>query len=307
VPKPDRSASQFPARSLGRLGAYLALTKPRVMELLLVTTAPTMILAEQGTPDLWRLVGTMIGGAASSGSAAVFNMYFDRDMDAQMVRTRSRPVVTGEVSPRSALIFAWSLATFATLWFAALIDPLAAALSAAAIFWYVVVYTLILKRRTSQNIVWGGIAGCFPVLIAWVSATGAIAWPAAVLALVIFFWTPSHYWPLSVRYGEDYRRVSVPMLGAIRPPTHVATQILWYAVATALCALALLLVAPMGVVYTITATVAGSWFVWQAARYLLTTQPGAASSPRPMRVFAASNTYLSVLFLAVAVDPFMRL
>lgn len=295
--------TEVPARRrFGRLGAYVALTKPRVMELLLLTTAPTMMLAQQGTPDLWGIGATLIGGAASAGSASVFNMYFDRDIDANMARTARRPIVTGEISPRAALIFAWALAASATVWFMVFVNPLAAILSAAAIVWYVVVYTLVLKRRTPQNIVWGGIAGCFPVLIAWASATGTIQWPAFVLFLLVFFWTPSHYWPLSIRYAEDYRRVAVPMLGAIRPPAHVAAQILAYAIVTVLCALVLIPMVSMGIVYTVVATVGGAWFVWNAARYLLATRSTTPTTGHPMRVFVASNAYLALIFISIAVD-----
>lgn len=292
-------------RRFGRFGAYVTLTKPRVMELLLLTTAPTMMLAQEGAPDLWRIGATLIGGAASAGSASVFNMYFDRDIDALMARTARRPIVTGEISPRAALVFAWTLAVFATVWFLVLVNPLAAILSAAAIFWYVVVYTLVLKRRTSQNIVWGGIAGCFPVLIAWASATGTIQWPAVVLFLLVFFWTPSHYWPLSIRYADDYRRVDVPMLGAIRPLAHVAAQILAYAIVTVLCALVLIPIASMGIVYTVVATAGGAWFIWHAARYLRATRSTAPATGRPMRVFVASNAYLALIFISIALDTLL--
>lgn len=291
-----------PRRRLGRLGSYLALTKPRVMELLLLTTAPTTILARGDWPDPLLILATLVGGAASAGSAAVFNMYFDRDIDVLMTRTAGRPIVTGEVSPRSALVFAWVLAAFATVWFTILVNPLAAALSAVAIIWYVVVYTLILKRRTPQNIVWGGLAGCFPVLIAWASVTGTLAWPAVALFLVVFFWTPAHYWPLSVRYRDDYRRAGVPMLGAVRAPERVAVQVLVYAIVTVLCALLLIPIAPMGIVYSAVAAVAGGWFIWNAVRFLVDARTRSQSEARPMRVFVASNVYLGLLFTAVAVD-----
>ena len=301
---PDRASSptERRGRPRGRLGAYVALTKPRVMELLLLTTAPTMVLAQGGLPSLWSVGATLVGGAASAGSAAVFNMYLDRDMDAQMSRTSGRPIVTGEISPRAALIFAWSLALFATAWFATLVNVLAASLSALAILWYVVVYTVVLKRRTTQNIVWGGLAGSFPVLIAWASATGTLAWSAVLLFVVVFLWTPAHYWPLSVRYGEDYRRVGVPMLGAVRSPTRVAASVLRYAIATTVCALGLVPLAQMGAVYAAAALLGGAWFVWHAWRYLCAARSATPENARPMRVFMASNAYLALLFIALAVD-----
>src|SRR6478735_5689763 len=175
--------------SLGRtIRAYITLTKPRVLELLLVTTVPVMILAQNGLPDLWLVLATVIGGSLSAGSAAAFNMYLDRDIVAHMQRTENRPLVTGEVSPRGALTFAWTLAVVSTVWLLLTTNWLAAALSAGAIFFYVVIYTILLKRRTEQNIVWGGIAGCFPVLIGWTAVTGSLAWPPVILFGLVFLW-----------------------------------------------------------------------------------------------------------------------
>lgn len=180
------------------VAAYVTLTKPRVLELLLVTTVPVMILAQGGMPDLWLVIATTIGGAMSAGSAAAFNMYLDRDIDAHMHRTENRPLVTGEISPRAGLVFAWVLAVASTVWLLATTNWLAATLSVVAIFFYVVIYTMILKRRTEQNIVWGGIAGCFPVLIGWSAVTGSLTWTPFILFLLVFLWTPPHYWPLSM-------------------------------------------------------------------------------------------------------------
>lgn len=306
APVPEATSVGATPRRRGAVAAYLALTKPRVMELLLLTTAPTMVLAGNGLPDPWRVGAVLVGGAASAGSAAVFNMYYDRDIDAVMVRTAKRPIVTGEVSPRAALVFAWSLAVFATLWFVAVVNVLSAALSAAAIAWYVVVYTLVLKRRTAQNIVWGGLAGCFPVLIAWAAVTGAVGWPAVVLVVVVFLWTPAHYWPLSVRYSDDYRRAGVPMLGAVRSPAEVADGVLVYAVLTAVAAGVLVPVGALGPVYAVTVVVAGVWFIGHAVRYRAATRSPEPGDARPMRVFVASNVYLAALFLAVAIDPLLR-
>ncbi|WP_150956158.1 heme o synthase [Microbacterium testaceum] len=291
-------------RSVGRtLRAYVALTKPRVLELLLVTTVPVMILAQGGLPNLWLILATVIGGSLSAGSAAAFNMYLDRDIDAHMQRTENRPLVTGEVSPRGALTFAWTLAVVSTVWLWAFTNPLAAGLSAAAIFFYVVIYTMILKRRTEQNIVWGGIAGCFPVLIGWSAVTGSLSLAPFILFALVFLWTPPHYWPLSMKYAAQYDEVDVPMLGATRSGSQVGLQVILYAWATVACSLLLIPVAPMGLVYTVSALVFGGWFIYESHR--LYSRAVRGGEPRPMRVFHASITYLTLLFVAIAVDPLL--
>ncbi|MFN3950061.1 heme o synthase [Microbacterium sp.] len=291
-------------RSVGRtLRAYVALTKPRVLELLLVTTVPVMILAQGGLPNLWLIFATVIGGSLSAGSAAAFNMYLDRDIDAHMQRTENRPLVTGEVSPRGALTFAWTLAMVSTVWLLVFTNPLAAGLSAVAIFFYVVIYTIILKRRTEQNIVWGGIAGCFPVLIGWSAVTGSLSWAPFILFLLVFLWTPPHYWPLSMKYAAQYDEVDVPMLGATRSGSQVGLQVILYAWATVACSLLLIPVASMGLVYTVSALVFGGWFIYESHR--LYSRAVRGGEPRPMRVFHASITYLTLLFVAIAVDPLL--
>ncbi|MBD8217935.1 protoheme IX farnesyltransferase [Microbacterium sp. CFBP 13617] len=291
-------------RSVGRtLRAYIALTKPRVLELLLVTTVPVMILAQNGLPHLWLVFATVIGGSLSAGSAAAFNMYLDRDIDAHMQRTEKRPLVTGEVSPRGALVFAWSLAVVSTVWLWVFTNPLAAGLSAAAIFFYVVIYTMILKRRTEQNIVWGGIAGCFPVLIGWSAVTGSLSWAPVILFVLVFLWTPPHYWPLSMKYADQYDEVDVPMLGATRSGSQVGLQVILYAWATVACSLLLIPVASMGLVYSVSALVFGGWFIYESHRLYARAVRG--GEPRPMRVFHASITYLTLLFVAIAVDPLL--
>jgi protoheme IX farnesyltransferase len=283
--------------------AYVALTKPRVMELLLVTTIPVMILAEDGLPNLWLVVATVVGGAMSAGSAAAFNMYIDRDIDKVMKRTKNRPLVTGEVSPREALAFAWTLAVVSTVWLLATTNPLAASLSVAAIAFYVFVYTLWLKRRTSQNIIWGGISGCFPVLIGWAAVTGSLDWAALILFGVVFLWTPPHYWPLSMKYRDDYKAVGVPMLGVVRGRAQVGLQVILYTWATVACSLLLIPAAGMGVVYTVTAIGVGIWFIYETHRlYHLAIRHEVVS---PMRVFHGSISYLTVLFLAIAIDPLL--
>ncbi len=290
--------------TLGRtIKAYVALTKPRVLELLLVSTVPVMFLAAGGVPDIWLVIATVIGGSASAGSAAAFNMYIDRDIDAHMHRTENRPLVTGEITPRGALIFSWALAIFSTIWLWATTNWLSAVLSASAIFFYVVIYTIILKRRTEQNIVWGGIAGCFPVLIGWSSVTGSLDWPAFILFALVFLWTPPHYWPLSMKYKDDYEDVDVPMLGVTRGASQVGLQVILYAWATVACSLLLIPVAGMGLVYTVSALVFGGWFIYESHR--LYNQAVRGTEPRPMRVFHASITYLTLIFVAVAIDPLL--
>ena len=283
--------------------AYLALTKPRIIELLLVTTAPVMILAAGGIPNLWLFLWTIIGGALSAGSAGAFNCYIDRDIDRVMKRTSGRPLVTGELSDREALAFSWITGIVSTAWLGLLVNWLAAALSVIAIIFYVLGYTLVLKRRTSQNIIWGGLAGCFPVLIGWAAVTGSLSWTPVILFGVVFLWTPPHYWPLSMRYRADYASVKVPMLAVVRGRTQVGLQVVLYAWATVVCSLLLIPVAPMGVLYSVVAVVAGGWFIYESHR--LYSNAIRHAEGKPMRVFSASITYLTVLFLAVGIDPLL--
>jgi len=291
-------------RTVGRtLKAYVALTKPRIIELLLVVTAPTMILAQNGIPSLWLVLATLIGGALSAGSAGVFNCYIDRDIDRVMNRTKNRPLVTGEVGDREALVLAWVLGIASIVWLAVFTNWLAAALSLAAILLYVVFYTIILKRRTAQNIIWGGVAGCMPVLIGWAAVTGDLSWPPVILFAVIFLWTPPHYWPLSMKYRKDYQAAGVPMLGVVRGRAQVGLQVILYAWATVACSLLLIPVANMGLFYTVVALAAGGWFIYETHRlYSLTIRHEFVS---PMRVFHGSIAYLSLVFVAVGVDPLL--
>ncbi|MFC4225242.1 heme o synthase [Lysinibacter cavernae] len=284
-----------------KLAAYLSLTKPRVVELLLVVTVPTMILAERGMPSLWLILATFIGGAASAGSAGAFNCYFDRDIDRFMNRTKNRPLVTGELTDREALVFAWSLGVASIVWLAVFTNLLAAAMSLAAILFYVVVYTLILKRRTAQNIVWGGIAGCMPVLIGWAAVTNSISWTPFILFMVIFLWTPPHYWPLSMKYRDDYATVGVPMLSVVRGTATVGLQVILYSYAMVACSLLLIPVAPMGPIYAVVALASGSYFIYETHRMYSRAIRGLDS--KPMRVFHGSISYLTVLFIAVLIDP----
>lgn len=295
----------LPASALSTLRAYLALTKPRVIELLLVTTVPVMVLAERGLPNLWLVLATVIGGALSAGSANSYNMYIDRDIDRHMGRTSSRPLVTGDITGRAAVIFATVLGALSIAWLWVFTTPLAALLSFAAILFYVFVYTLWLKRRSEQNIIWGGIAGCFPVLIGWAAVTGSLGLEALILFLVVFLWTPPHYWPLSMKYRDDYARVKVPMLAVVREAPVVGLQVILYAWATVAASLLLIPVAPMGIVYTVVAVVAGGWFLVESHRLYQRSLRGGELTP--MRVFHSSITYLTLLFLAVGVDPLLRL
>jgi len=290
-----------------KIKAYVALTKPRIIELLLVTTIPTMFLAAGGWPGLWLVVATLIGGAAAAGSANTFNMIFDRDIDRLMNRTKQRPLVTGIVSVRAASVFAVALGFGSVLWFALLVNLAAAALTFAAIVMYAVGYTMVLKRRTTQNIVWGGAAGCMPVVIGWSAVTGSLDWAPLVLFGVVFFWTPPHYWPLSMRFKEDYARADVPMLPVVASDVKVARQILAYSVAMVACSLLLALATPMTWVYVLIAGLAGAWFLYGAVQLLRRAKQPERGKLAAMKVFHASITYLTVVFVAVAIDPFLPL
>ncbi|GAA2015049.1 heme o synthase [Brevibacterium samyangense] len=287
--------------------AYVALTKPRVIELLLVTTAPVMFLAAQGMPNIWLVLATLVGGAAAAASASVFNCYIDRDIDAKMHRTENRPLVTGEISPRNALIFAFVLGIGSIFWMGGFTNWVAAGLTAIAILLYAVFYTIMLKRHTTQNIVWGGAAGCMPVLIGWSAVTGGVSWEPLILFLIVFFWTPPHYWPLAMKYKADYDAAGVPMLPSKVPPATVGKQIIWYSWAMVLSTLALVPVAPMGPIYIVTAVAAGAWFMYEAYALVSRAKKGLTGTRlRAMKLFHGSITYLSVVFLAVAIDPFFN-
>ncbi|RKW71069.1 heme o synthase [Galactobacter caseinivorans] len=305
VRQPGEGLGEFVQR---KSKAYLALTKPRVIELLLVTTLPTMIFAQHGWPDVMVMVATMVGGALAAASAGAFNCYIDRDVDKIMKRTKNRPLVTGEITPGKALAFSWVLGVIsvAILWLGA--NALAGLLGIAAILLYVVFYTLILKRHTTQNIVWGGVAGCMPVFIAWAAVTGTIEWPAVALFLVIFLWTPSHYWPLSMKYADDYEAADLPMLGAVATGRTVATQVVLYAWATVACSLLLIPMGAAGWVYTVVALVVGGMFIAETHRLYAEAQTdhnAKSLNRKAMRVFHFSNLYLTFLFIAVAIDPFV--
>ena len=286
---------------MSKFRAYVALTKPRVIELLLVTTVPAMILAEKGLPSILLIASVLVGGTLSAGSANAFNCYIDADIDKIMGRTKNRPLVTGELTKREALVFAYSLAlvSSALLFFTA--GWLAALLSLSAILFYVLIYTLLLKRKTPQNIVWGGAAGAAPVLIGWAAVTKDLPVAAWILFLIIFLWTPPHYWPLSMKYRDDYQAAGVPMLPVVRGPRTVGAQILLYSWVMVTSSLLLIPTASMGLIYSLTATGFGIWFTIEATILYRQSQTGEPKTP--MRLFHGSISYLTVLFLAVAVDP----
>jgi len=288
------------------VAAYVGLTKPRVIELLLLTTVPVMFFAARGVPELGLVVATVVGGTLSSGSASALNCVYDRDIDEQMRRTRRRALPRHIVSPRAATVFGVVLGVLATLMLWVWVNPLSALLALAAEMFYLVGYTVLLKRRTTQNIVWGGLAGCFPALIGWTAVTGELAWPPVVLFLVVFFWTPPHTWALALRYREDYANVDVPMLPVVAPAERVGRQIVLYSWAMVATSLLLWPVASTGWVYPVAALVLGAAFLVEAHR-MWGRARGTEDLARiqPMRLFHSSNLYLSLLFVAVALDPLL--
>jgi len=271
-----------------RLGGFIALTKPRIIELLLITTVPTMVMAEKGWPSTWLVLVTLVGGTLAAGGANAVNMVVDRDIDRLMPRTQGRPLVTGLVSPREAMVFAITLEVlaFAVLWVWA--NLLAAVLALAAMLFYVFVYTLWLKRTSTQNIVIGGAAGAVPVLVGWSAVTGGVGWAPIVLFVVMFLWTPPHFWALAIRYADDYRAAGVPMLPAVATPEVTVRKMVSY---TAVMVVGTLVLWP----------VLGALFLWGTID--LGRDP---SEQRSMRVFAYSITYVTLLFLAITVDTFVR-
>jgi protoheme IX farnesyltransferase len=286
--------------------AYVGLTKPRIIELLLLTTVPVMFLAERGVPALGLVVATVVGGTLSAGSANALNCVYDRDIDERMRRTRRRALPRHIVTPTSALVFGLVLGVVSTLLLGFLVNWLSAVLALAANVLYVVGYTMILKRRTSQNIVWGGAAGCFPALIGWTAVTGELAWAPVVLFLVVFFWTPPHFWALAIRYRDDYAAADVPMLPVVASAPVVARQILLYAYAMVATSLLLWPVASTGLLYPAVALVLGAAFLVEAHLLLRrATASDQLADLNPMRLFHSSNMYLSLLFVAVALDPLL--
>ncbi|MBL8778901.1 MAG: protoheme IX farnesyltransferase [Acidimicrobiales bacterium] len=280
-----------------QVGAYVALTKPRIIELLLVTTLPTMVVAEQGMPSVGLMAATLVGGTLAAGGANAINMYVDRDIDAVMERTKGRPLVTGEMSPRAALTFAVGLevVAFVELW--VLVNLLSAVLAVSACLFYVFIYTLWLKRTSKQNIVIGGAAGAVPVLVGWAAVTDSLALAPWLMFAIIFIWTPPHFWALAIRYREDYAAADVPMLPAVETLRNTAVQILVYTVVLWATTLLLAPVADLGWIYLGSAVVLGGIFTWMSVRLLRNPTPALA-----MRLFTYSITYLTLLWAAMAVD-----
>ena len=291
------------SRIRGTLLGYLALTKPRVVELLLVTTIPAMLLADRGSVDLVLILNTLFGGMLAAGGANTLNCVADADIDKVMKRTAGRPLALATVPRSHALVFglALSVASFFWLWWTT--NMLSAHLAAATIAFYVLVYTLLLKRRTSQNVVWGGAAGCMPVMIGWSAVTGTIGWQALAMFAIIFFWTPPHTWALAMRYKEDYRAAGVPMLPVVATEIQVTRQIVIYTWLTVLATLAL--VPAAGWLYAAVAGLAGAWFLSLAHRLHAGVRRGVAV--KPLKLFLQSNNYLAAVFCALALDSVIGL
>jgi heme o synthase len=299
-PRSRRGEMTVISRSLRTLGAYVALTKPRIIELLLVTTLPTMVLAADGLPGIGLVAITLIGGTLAAGSANALNSYLDRDIDALMVRTAHRPLAEHRVPERHALVFGLILGVVAITWMALLTNPLSAILTFSAIAFYVVIYTMLLKRRTSSNIVWGGAAGCFPILIGWSAVTGSLSVAPLLLFLVVFFWTPPHYWPLAIQYRDDYARAGVPMLPVVADDQSVARHVVAYSWLMVGATLALIPLTQLGWIYISVAVICGSLFLAEA--YALQHRARREQDLRPMRLFHGSISYLALIFLVIAVD-----
>jgi len=286
---------------LARIGGYVALTKPRIIELLLVSTVPTMVVAERGLPSIWLMVATVVGGTLSAGGANAINMYVDRDIDAVMDRTKGRPLVTGLVTPRAALTFAIGIEviSFGFLW--AFVNLLSAVLAVSACLFYVFVYTLWLKRTSERNIVIGGAAGAAPVLIGWSAVTNNLSWAPVVLFAVMFYWTPPHFWALAIKYKDDYARADVPMLPSVAAYETVTRRIIAYTVAVVALTLVFGAVAELEWIYFGSAVVLGAGFLALAVKVHRTESPAVA-----MRLFTYSITYITLLFGAMAVDVLVR-
>jgi protoheme IX farnesyltransferase len=284
-----------------RVGAYIALTKPRIIELLLVTTVPPMIVAERGLPSLWLMTATVLGGTLAAGGANAINMYVDRDIDKQMERTKRRPLAAGLIAPRSALIFAISIEVVAFFFLWTAVNLLSAVLAVAACLFYVFVYTLWLKRSSSHNIVIGGAAGAVPVLVGWAAVTNSLDWAPVILFGVIFYWTPPHFWALAIRYRDDYAKVDVPMLPAVASLRTTAWRMVIYTLMLVGLTLLFAPVAGMGDLYITSAIVLGAIFTMYTVRLLRDRTPAAA-----MRVFTWSISYITLLFGAIAIDQLVR-
>ena len=304
--EPDSSpgidpAHQSPRSRTRTARAYVALTKPRIIELLLVTTVPTMVVADRGIPSVWLMVATVVGGTLAAGGANAINMYVDRDIDRLMERTKNRPLVTGEIVPSRALVFAIALEVLAFMWLWGFVNLLSAVLAVSATAFYVFVYTMWLKRTSTRNIIIGGAAGAVPVLVGWSAVTNSLSWAPLVLFGVIFYWTPPHFWALAIRYRDDYRAANVPMLPAVASTRTTAVRMIGYTVVLWGLSVLFSVVGEMGLVYLLSSVVLGAVFLYLAVEVLRTKETASA-----MRLFSYSITYITLLFAAMAVDQVVR-
>jgi len=297
----DTMAEDTAVRPRHRVAAYVALTKPRIIELLLVTTVPTMVVAQRGLPSGWLVLATLVGGALAAAGANTINMFVDRDIDKLMKRTSRRPLVTGEITPRNALVFAVTLEIAAFVELSLLVNPLSAVLAVSATLFYVFVYTLWLKRTSSNNIVIGGAAGAVPVLVGWASVTNSLGLAPLVLFAIVFYWTPPHFWALAIRYREDYAAADVPMLPVVASFAETTRKIVIYTLVLWAITLVFWPIGHMGDLYLASAMLLGGVFTWKAVQLARSESPAGA-----MRLFGWSITYVTLLFGAMAVDQLIR-
>ena len=305
IDEPILNLNQEPSSLFSVIRSYVSLTKPRIIELLLVTTVPTMFLASNGWPDWYLVLATLIGGALAAGGANALNNVVDRDIDALMDRTAHRPLVTGKVSVRGAVALGITLSLSSVIWLVSQVNTLSALFAASAIVFYVCVYTLLLKRRTSSNIVWGGAAGCFPVLIGWAAVTNSISLAPIVLFLIVFWWTPPHYWPLSMQYRKDYENAGIPMLPVVADRQKVASQIAIYSWIMVATTLVLPLVSELSIVYVLGAIILNLIFMREV--YALRNRAKSDDLDiNPMKLFHWSITWLALLFFLIGLDPLLN-
>jgi protoheme IX farnesyltransferase len=305
IDEPILNLNQEPSSLFSVIKSYVSLTKPRIIELLLVTTVPTMFLASNGWPDWYLVLATLIGGALAAGGANALNNVVDRDIDALMDRTAHRPLVTGKVSVRGAVALGITLSLSSVIWLVSQVNTLSALFAASAIVFYVCVYTLLLKRRTSSNIVWGGAAGCFPVLIGWAAVTNSISLAPIVLFLIVFWWTPPHYWPLSMQYRKDYENAGIPMLPVVADREKVASQIAIYSWIMVATTFVLPLVSELSIVYVLGAIILNSIFMREV--YALRNRAKSDDLDiNPMKLFHWSITWLALLFFLIGLDPLLN-
>ena len=305
IDEPILNLNQEPSSLFSVIRSYVSLTKPRIIELLLVTTVPTMFLASNGWPDWYLVLATLIGGALAAGGANALNNVVDRDIDALMDRTAHRPLVTGKVSVRGAVALGITLSLSSVIWLVSQVNTLSALFAASAIVFYVCVYTLLLKRRTSSNIVWGGAAGCFPVLIGWAAVTNSISLAPIVLFLIVFWWTPPHYWPLSMQYRKDYENAGIPMLPVVADRDKVASQITIYSWIMVATTLVLPLVSELSIVYVLGAIILNLIFMREV--YALRNRAKSDDLDiNSMKLFHWSITWLALLFFLIGLDPLLN-